>query len=322
MFAAAFHPRTMRQDAALGWRRVAHVQRVYTNEDGSTCRFATNRHGWRGPAPESARVPGRARVLVLGDSFTEGGQVDDADLFTTRLAAQVPGVEVVNAGVGGFGTVQEYLLLRDEGLALAPDLVLVVVYDNDWIDNCLSYSPAIGPRPYAVASADSVQIVEDYDDADFLAFCLPFPGQSFLARHSYVYRSVNDKLYQPLRGSVLQERARSAEARFDEGTRRRVLLTLLDRMRALAEGGGARLAVVLAPRREAAAAGADRRHDDVAAHLATTATPCVDLLPALHAAMSRGESPYFERDIHWTRAGHASVAAALAPLVRAQLELR
>ena len=31
-----------------------------------------------------------------------------------------------------------------------PDAVVLMFYDNDLIDNCLSYSPGLGPRPYAV----------------------------------------------------------------------------------------------------------------------------------------------------------------------------
>lgn len=46
-------------------------------------------------------------MLVLGDSFTEAIQVGEVDLFTSQLEVLHPNVEVLNAGVGGYGTVQE-----------------------------------------------------------------------------------------------------------------------------------------------------------------------------------------------------------------------
>ena len=45
-------------------------------------------------------------------------------------------VEVINAGVSGFGTDQELLWLREEGVKYAPDLVLLAVYPhNDFMNN-------------------------------------------------------------------------------------------------------------------------------------------------------------------------------------------
>jgi hypothetical protein len=319
LHAALFFPRTMMLDRTLGWRRVPDVQRRYDNEDGSHCEFTTNRHGLRGPARPKAKTAGRRRVLVLGDSFTEGGQIDDADLFTARVEAALGDVEVVNAGVGGYGTVQEYLYLREEGLGFAPDLVVVVFYDNDLIDNCLPYSPAIGPRPYAERTDVGVRIVEDYSDDGFLGFCLPLPGRSFLSRHSYVYRSLNDKLFQTLWARTLHDRAEADHRRFDPETRRTILWDVLQRMRALADSGGARFALVLAPTREQVEAGAAAELAFLEERCGAAGIPCLSLLPALREAAQSGTAQYFPRDIHWTRAGHATVARALEPFVRAPL---
>src|SRR5207249_1510326 len=99
----------------------------------------TNSLGLRGgelpPVP-----PGGLRVLVLGDSVVAGFEVDESKTFSAvlqdRLGAQlgVP-VQVVNAGVRGYGTDQSYLYYRDQGRALHPDLVLFVASYNDREDN-------------------------------------------------------------------------------------------------------------------------------------------------------------------------------------------
>ncbi len=89
---------------------------------------------------------GAFRILVLGDSFTEGMQVD-ADRTYTRLlerrlqATAPPGVriEVVNASVQGWGTDNELLFYRSEGWRYGADLVLLA-FDttNDVFENARS----------------------------------------------------------------------------------------------------------------------------------------------------------------------------------------
>ena len=78
-----------------------------------------------------------ARVMFLGDSFTDGAWVGDADTFASRYAAvaQVTsGLHVcpVNAGVDGYGTLEEaYVLEQSFQIAGRPRLVFVMYYTND-----------------------------------------------------------------------------------------------------------------------------------------------------------------------------------------------
>jgi lysophospholipase L1-like esterase len=87
-----------------------------------------NSLGLRGP--ELTAVPaGGVRVLALGDSWTSGLEVAEnetypavaAGLLSTRLG--VP-VQVINAGVRGYGTDQAWLLYRERLKRLHPDVVL------------------------------------------------------------------------------------------------------------------------------------------------------------------------------------------------------
>lgn len=92
-----------------------------------------NDDGFRGRDVDSARAG--PRVLVLGDSVTFGHGVADADLFTSRLEAELvpewPGIMVLNRGVTGYSTAQELRLLETRGLAERPDLVIVAYVLND-----------------------------------------------------------------------------------------------------------------------------------------------------------------------------------------------
>jgi hypothetical protein len=94
-------------------------------------------------APEDIgyeKPPGTYRVIVLGDSFVEAAQVELEQSFPQQLrqllAQQGMNVQVINAGVGGWGTDQELLWLREEGYKYQPDLVLLAVYPrNDFMNN-------------------------------------------------------------------------------------------------------------------------------------------------------------------------------------------
>src|SRR5262249_1154366 len=136
------------------------------------------------------------RVLVLGDSFTEGVQVGEDDLFTARMERADPHLEVWNAGVGGYGTVQEYLYLATDGLKFHPDLVLLMFYENDLTDNGLSYYPGFGPRPYVDSHDDHLQIVTKLDSSQYEKFILPLPFRMALNNHSYFYYFANSRIYQ------------------------------------------------------------------------------------------------------------------------------
>lgn len=71
------------------------------------------------------------RILMLGDSFTEGDGVFSHETFSKQLERKLqslPGplrYEVINAGVGSYSPLLEYLYLKTQGLHLHPDLVIL-----------------------------------------------------------------------------------------------------------------------------------------------------------------------------------------------------
>jgi hypothetical protein len=86
--------------------------------------------GLRDPRQTYDKQPGTFRVLALGDSYVEGAQVQAQETMAAQLEAtltQATGrpVEVINGGVFGYGTTQEYLLLDEIGARFQPDLVVL-----------------------------------------------------------------------------------------------------------------------------------------------------------------------------------------------------
>jgi lysophospholipase L1-like esterase len=258
-------------------------------------------------------------VLVLGDSFTDGSQVDLDETFTARLQATLDDVAVLNAGVGGYSTVQELLLLEEWLARMVPDLVVVVVYDNDFADNLMPYFGGLGPRPHARVGNGAVEL-RAADPAVFEPFLQPAPARFWLYRHSAIYRSVQKNLFVPQHGDDLWRREQREREALPLADQRLAMAFVLRRVVAVVRAVGSDALVVAIPTRGEAVAGAAESHEWLAAQCREIGVRFVSLLAALHEAPAA--AGYFEDDIHFTREGHERAAQGLAPEVRGMLERR
>ena len=104
-----------------------------------------NTHGIRGEERPIEKPANTFRILCLGDSFTLGSEVADEACYPSVLEqllnkhARDQGdtirYEVINAGVGRYGTFQELLYSKEFVINHNPDLVLLRFYPNDVRDN-------------------------------------------------------------------------------------------------------------------------------------------------------------------------------------------
>ena len=134
-----------RCDPELGWsfEPDSETLKLSRLREFAPVQVQVNAAGFRDDAWSADKPAGAYRIAVLGDSIVAALQVDHAAVFTTlleeRLAAESPPgrrVEVMNAGVDGYGTAQELLVLRHHLARFAPDLVLLSMYlGNDITDN-------------------------------------------------------------------------------------------------------------------------------------------------------------------------------------------
>lgn len=111
-------------DEQLGWRNIPNWKSTTFGRP-----LTINSKGLRDREYAYEKPLGVKRILVLGDSYAWGYGVADADVFTEKLEAALEGEavkwEVINTGVSGWSTDQQYLFLRDEGLKYSPDVVLL-----------------------------------------------------------------------------------------------------------------------------------------------------------------------------------------------------
>jgi lysophospholipase L1-like esterase len=112
------------------------------SDDGADYKISTDSLGLRNtdnratsPKPDNTR-----RVLILGDSYTFGVGVDQAETFpaVTEKLLNTSGTlkyQIINAGTPGWGTQNQLALWREKGKAMQPDTVVIAYYQNDLDDN-------------------------------------------------------------------------------------------------------------------------------------------------------------------------------------------
>jgi lysophospholipase L1-like esterase len=149
---------------------VAHIPGVRSRRESEGQPWIRiNRDGLRGPETTLEPPRGTYRIALLGDSFIEAFEVPYqntvGEVIERRLSAlRGTPVEVLNFGVGGYGTAQELLTLRHKVWKYSPDLVLLAVTTgNDISDN---YRPLKRSEyvPYYVYQGDSLVLDSTFLD--------------------------------------------------------------------------------------------------------------------------------------------------------------
>jgi hypothetical protein len=333
---------------------------LWIQRDEFTTHIQTNAAGQRGRSIPIEKPAGIFRILVLGDSFVEAEQVHDHERFIVRLEAilnQDGGAiryEVIDGGCGGWGTAQQLLYLREQGLAYEPDLVLLAFFvGNDVGDNSIELQldgkREAALKPYYVPREDG--------SLELLRPTPPRPtileqALGVLRRHSTAYNFFESGVLRKLGRDDLLTAWRTLDAlerpRYQGNLVYRTRLTddwrsgweitdaLLRMVRDEAVQHGSRFGLVLVPTRGQVSdqawrgiagadggqrAGLDRAfpNSQLQKIAAGIEAPLLDLVPPLRAADSQGQGPlYYERDQHWTAAGHAVAAQAIATFLRDQ----
>jgi hypothetical protein len=69
--------------------------------------------------------PGKIRVAAFGDSFVYSCEVSNSDSWSHLIEKQFPNIEVLNFGVGAYGSDQAYLRYKHEGKKFNPHIVII-----------------------------------------------------------------------------------------------------------------------------------------------------------------------------------------------------
>jgi lysophospholipase L1-like esterase len=322
-------------DVTLGWVGRPNLQTEVRFEPVFRHQVSTNSRGLRNRETPYAR-DARRRILCVGDSFTWGLGVEGEDAFPARLERGLPGTEVVNAGVIGWGTAQEWLWLEGEGARYTPDILILGFHVSDFWENAGStlrkLRPLFGARDGALVLLTPPSVVPG--GPGHPAF-VGGPARSwseslmrFLHMHSRVVRAVQlgaewlrKGLLEPADLTPLSRATLRKEADSAVPPAQDVTSALLRSIRDFCGRRGIRLIVLLIPGYEDVEPeleGTPRARDPHAAY-ETAVRICrelrldaVELRPRLVEMERSGTAAFHRGDIHLTAAGHRAAAELLA----------
>ena len=326
-------------DRERGFALRPGAEGVWSREGRGSVRI--NQAGFRGADLPEAPTSGLLRIAVLGDSFTEALQVDEKDTFVQRLQINLTAdrtcalrrnfsgaVEVLNFGVGAYGTGQELLTWRHLAKRYRPDLVILAIYPgNDFTDN--EPIPREDRPVFFLDPKDQLQIDQRFRDATAFRWRLSLPGRLIdgLMNHSRLLQLLNEaKNRLASRSSSSASVPPVASMASDQAWQ--LTDRLIGTLASEVLEDGALFAVISTSAPEQVWPNAQERlakpfaqEQRLAALLAKRSIPYLPLGPALQRQADRnrlvlhgfqGQAPGHG---HWNPTGHRLAAAAVTPWV-------
>jgi len=117
-------------------------QRLF--DPGFSISVKINSSGYRDEEVKNPKPSNSYRILAIGDSFTWGLGVEAEDSWVEQLQSmlndsrirnpvfQDKRIEIINTGVGSWNTEVEYAFLKNKGIKLEPDAVILGFLSNDF----------------------------------------------------------------------------------------------------------------------------------------------------------------------------------------------
>jgi len=265
---------TYSYDAELGWAPVPNSSSVVT-----TARTINVQHNSLGFRDIEFERDARPAILFIGDSFVWGVDAEANERFTDLLRSRISDHAIVNAGVSGYGTDQEFLLLRRIWAKIQPSVVvLIFCTDNDRLDNATNIRYDGYQKPYFATADDGTLVLRGQP--------VPISRQlyikrNWLVRHLWLARVV----------AFAYVEIRHPQVYVPDPTER-----IVSKMREFVEANGGRLVIGLQS--------SDERMVEY---------PRSEQIPFV--AFDGAEAYASRYGAHWTPAGHKLVAERLLGLL-------
>lgn len=271
--------------------------------------FSVGPSGLRGE--DGFREDSALRILALGDSQTFGFGVRDGETYAAALERLLQArtgrpVQVLNAGVPGYGTADQRNFLVSRWAALEPDIVVLQFLPvNDFVE---SRHPAVEWAAIVDGMLGNRANAPAGDPTLFQRL------RRWQKRNSHLATLLSENLgYLTMRMGLMPGGAGLLGEDFTPEDDARVR-ALLAEIAGFARARGARTlllyatskADVIGPRYEPRPS-----RDAIAAASDAAGMPWVDANPFLRAHPDRLET-YWRLDGHWTEAGHRAIAELLA----------
>ncbi len=289
--------------------------------------------------------PQKLRIAVLGDSFVQALQVKEEENLTSRLqenfSADGIKTQVFNFGLSSIGTAHEYKIFQADVLKVQPQIVLLLFFPNDLIDDSPFYSHesnVLVPE-YVLKSDGGVEVLDftarESDHIvtyEFSSGRQQTENKALFFKH-FLFPELFDLLskdrYGPLDDYSAAFDVYKKEYPAELKDSLSVTVKLLKQMHAECVSRNIKFFVVLVPAKEQAEPGTwdhylrlrsrilDENQFDIAMpqkqmkqSLTGTAIPVLDLLADFQKE-SRQKVLYYREDLHFNPQGHDLAAKAI-----------
>ena len=250
-----------------------------------TFRTTRYKHNSLGLRDDEFKLDGKPTIMFLGDSFVWGLDSEAEERFTDLLKPRIPDYKILAAGVSGFGTDQEYLLLQRLWPKVKPAVVvLIFCADNDRLDNTSNRRYFYYQKPYFATQPDG---------------SLVLAGQPVPRSHLLYYRDnwLVRNLWLARLATNVYVQSMHPQVQVPDPTEK-----LIGKMREFVEGNGAKFMVGIQ---------ATSENRTLVPYLEANRIPFVSL----------GGADYIKEEkswgAHWTPAGQKEVAARIFGLLAA-----
>lgn len=320
LYVVLFNQRVTKPDPDVGWYHQPNSHKSLTKE-GHSYNLSYNSHGFRVPEHTYKKPKGVRRVVILGDSFVDGSEVDDRETFSWLMQEELDSIEVINLGVYGYSTTQELFALKKFALRYDPDIVLVMTMTNDFTDNLLNFS-AFGPCPRYTLKNDSL-VLENTNDAAaqevFAEINLPVPAFKFFHQHSYLYYALNQFIYQRLYGQKIEEIIKSERTQLNRQEQEYLYLQIIEKMKRICDQSGIDFWVFFVYPQKQLLDNELSPSLTLIEQMTEKGVNAVDLFQILRNKEMRSkkdESLYYVKDFHWNARGHKYVSELMIDWVK------
>jgi lysophospholipase L1-like esterase len=209
-------------DLEFGWSFRPHVSGWSSHEN--TVYLRINRFGFRGGDWPQQPPASRFRIAVIGDSFVDSSNLPEEVSFTSMIEKHLEScpvlgasrAEVLNLGVSGYGTAQQFLLLH-RAIEFRPNLILLAFYvGNDIADNSRTLSlESQRERPYFIElPSGELHLDTSFRDNDAFRRALTNDWQKRLVNASYLLQALKQLYF----GKPIRPSAKSLHAAYGKVT--------------------------------------------------------------------------------------------------------
>jgi hypothetical protein len=172
----------------VGWQARENIHWKKEIDGYGEIEFSTSKYGFRVFGNIDTN---KFKIFVIGDSYTHGTTVSDGNTYYDYLRKNHDNIEIFAYGAGGYGSLQEYMILNKYFDMIKPDMILWQFCSNDIINNSFELE--------SLSNINNSHNTRPYYDYEIGQITLLYPRQYVgwfdkIVRHSYLLKLASIRL--------------------------------------------------------------------------------------------------------------------------------